>query len=181
MKTEDIKQLLEKYYEGETSREEEQLLYDYFSKEDVDPELLNEAYIFMQIREGDGGEVPPMLESDLVSLIDHLAEKEKQQTQLEPAKKKNRLILWATTVAACAAILISVMVIFDKPQTGGNTPEFAQDTFTDPNEAYSEAEKALQLIALNLNKGLSKLEESNDDIQKANEVLNNSLNAIKTK
>lgn len=39
MNTEKIKQLIEKYYEGETSLEEERQLRDYFSKEEVPEEL----------------------------------------------------------------------------------------------------------------------------------------------
>ncbi|NDV67342.1 hypothetical protein [Dysgonomonas sp. 25] len=185
MKTEDIKQLLEAYYEGEISPSDEQLLLDYFGSDAVAPELADEAYIFMQIY--DGEEVPPAigLDAKLEALIDDLAAseagEEKPKLQLVASKKKSNILAWFSVAAACAAILISVMFFVNKPQDA-DLPQMAyQDTYSDPDEAYMEAEKALLLISNKLNKGLSQVTEVNNDITKANNVVNNTLNTLKTK
>lgn len=183
MRTEDIKQLLEKYYEGETSPAEEQILLEYFESDQVDSVLAEEGDVFISLHSQDSIEVPETLEEELSSLIDDLEAKEETKhysLPLQP-KKTNRFVLWAASIAACTAILVSVFFVVNKPQQATPQPMAMHDTYTDPAEAYEEAEKALSIISLNFNKGLSKLSDANQQMSDANEIVSNSLNNIKTK
>ena len=54
-----------------------------------------------------------------------------------------------------------------------------QDTYQDPILAQQEAARALTLLAVNLNKGMEHLEKVNAISEKAEETLNEQLNALK--
>ncbi len=73
MQIENIKRLLESFYKGETSIEEEKTLLHYFQSKDISEELSEEQEIFLSMYESDSIEVPAGLESNLSRLIDQLA------------------------------------------------------------------------------------------------------------
>lgn len=124
-----IEKLLEKYENGETTLNEEQQLKNYFSQETVAPHL--EIY-------------KPMFTYFLVS------EKE-QFTKNVPLKTKKSFDFKWISVAAVTVLLISVYF---------SNPFVAQDdlgTYEDPEVAYNEVTKALELISSNFNKGAGKV------------------------
>jgi len=91
MKTEDIKQLIQKYYDGNTSLEEEDLLREYFSKEEnkkTDPEFAEIIRLFSEYHRLELGE-------------------EKQSSD-KSGSPKNRIYAfsWYYSVAASVAFLL---------------------------------------------------------------------------
>ena len=64
-----------------------------------------------------------------------------------------------------------------EPPVAQNPAE--QDTYQDPVMAKQEAERALNLLAMNLNKGMEQLEKVNTISEKAERTLNDQLNALK--
>ena len=54
-----------------------------------------------------------------------------------------------------------------------------QDTYQDPVLAQQEAERALNLLALNLNKGIQQLEKAKALSDKTEHTLNEQLKALK--
>ncbi|WP_165020748.1 hypothetical protein [Dysgonomonas sp. ZJ279] len=181
MKTDEIKILLDAFYNGETSHEEELILLRYFESENVSEELLGEKEIFLQLFQSEENiEVPPTLESKLENLIDSLAERDEKKR----SRNRKHLWIWAVSAAACIAILFSVGLYFNnRPHESsilaGNEFQEKQelkDTFTDPDQAKKEAEKALLLVAANLNKGMNQLELVSNNIDKTNEILDKTFN-----
>ena len=49
------------------------------------------------------------------------------------------------------------------------------DTYSNPQDAYKEAQKALLLVSNNLNKGVSQLESAQEDMNKVNEIINKQI------
>lgn len=119
--------------------------------------------------------IPEGLEERLSAKIDEW-ERVEQQT------KRQRL--WLPIVMRYAAIAASIVLIFgvgfyflqheDEPV---NLAE--QDTYQDPVIAQREAEKALNLLAINLNKGMGQLEKAKAISDRAETTLNKQLNIMK--
>lgn len=130
MESHNIKQLLEKYFEGETSIQEEKELKHYFSSDNVAPELLQYQ-----------------------SMFGYFSKEKKTQSQREIilTKKTNKKGFW---MAASVVILLGIGVTFL------NQPVQPEDlgTFDSPEIALEETQKALSLIAENLNRGKQKIQ-----------------------
>lgn len=182
MKTEDIKKLLELYYDGRSSELEEKMLTEYFSSESIAPELMDEKLIFESIHSTNDIIIDGTLENKLDVLIDNLADKEIANSQQETLNKKknHQTIYWFSGIAASIAILLSVVLLNDKPENSLQSPSLVlRDTYTDPNKAYAETEKALLLISSKLNKGLSGIDTFEEGIEKSNAIIDKNLKQIK--
>ena len=146
-----IKKILDKYWEGETSLQEEQLLKDYFNSNQVAKELESFRPLFVYYKK----------------------EQEKTSTQsFEKLKKKpvvHRLVPTWLVAAASIVLVLAVGTFCYLNQSNSNTAIFAvdettKDTYEDPQKAYEEAKAALMLISKGLNKGMTKTKEG---VQKA--------------
>jgi uncharacterized membrane protein YvbJ len=119
-------------------------------------------------------EIPEGLESRLEALIDKLAETEKR------TKRKAKIRLW--TSAAAAIIVIFTAGLLLKPE---NKPEISVSSVSvssgvrqidDPEVAYREVKKALELISENLNKGFNELDvRFTNELEKSNEIISKTL------
>ena len=119
--------------------------------------------------------IPEGLEERLSAKID-------EWERVEQKTKKQRL--WLPIAMRYAAIAASIVLIFgvgfyflqheDEPV---NLAE--QDTYQDPVIAQREAEKALNLLAINLNKGMGQLEKAKAISDRAETTLNKQLNIMK--
>jgi hypothetical protein len=141
-----IKEILDRYWEGETSVKEEKLLRTYFNSNQVAKELESFRPLFVYYKE----------------------QKSKTTTQsFEGLKRKpivHRLLPTWVTVAASILILLVAGTFCYVNQTASNPTVFAidetvKDTYKDPEKAYKEAKAALLLISKGLNKGMKKTKE----------------------
>lgn len=185
MNTDEIKLLIEAFYNGETNAEEEQILLDYFSSGNVANELLDEKALFLQLYEQEEVDIPSGLEFRLEKLIDELDSKDKIQAS-KPKLKVKRLIGWAISTAACIAILVSVAFYFNqKPDTTAQsiagTEQQTETLSTEDKEALKEAEDALILLSSKFNKGVDQLAMVSTNLDKTNELLNKTFGRKKDK
>lgn len=135
-----IKVLLERFYDGQTTEEEENILRNYFDSDEVAPELAEEKVFFSQLP------TVERLEQRISRHIDQLAAQEKNTRQTS--------IRWIAGIAASVLLIVSAGLYF------GNRPDpFYQDTYDTPEEAYATTEKAITLLATNVNKGLKSIEQ----------------------
>lgn len=141
-----IKEILDKYWEGETSLKEEKLLKTYFNSNQVAKELESFRPLFVYYKE----------------------QKSKTATEsFEGLKRKpivHRLLPTWVMVAASILILLVAGTFCYVNQTASNPTVFAidetvKDTYKDPEKAYKEAKAALLLISKGLNKGMKKTKE----------------------
>ena len=146
MDTRQIKILLEKYFEGQTTLEEEQALTDYFTGETNVPELLpyrQQFVLLNSLREQDP--VIPDFEDRLIRMID--SQHEEKQYSMRPRS------FYRLAVAASIAILIGI--------TGylimNNLWHREQDTYEDARLAYAEAQKTLLYVSQKMNQGIKPL------------------------
>ncbi|MDR1090686.1 MAG: hypothetical protein LBL79_06385 [Prevotella sp.] len=191
MKTNDIKILLEAFYNGETSAGEDRILMDYFRGEEVAEELKDEQKIFLAMYEAEPVDVPLSLESEMNSLIDGLAgdeSKEAQKVELKPQDNRRIMWTWIASAVAGVAILVSAGIFFNKPAAViPDEPAIAQQQPDEPEmpeadkQAVKEAKEALILLSAKFNKGVNQLAVVSSNIEKTNEVLNKSFNRKKDK
>jgi hypothetical protein len=80
-------------------------------------------------------------------------------------------------IAACIALVFGVGYYFLSHEESVNLAE--QDTYQDPVVAQQEAEKALNLLAYNLNKGMGQLEKAKAISERTETTLNKQLNILK--
>ena len=156
-----IERLLERFYNAETSEQEEQELKDFFHHGEVPPHLLAEKEMFMQLQASDA---PEGMEERLGNLIDQW-ELSEQKTQ-----KKRRIfhLQWIGSIAASLLLVIGISLHFHEPQR--------KDTCATPEEAYAHVEKALVMFSEALNKGIrpiQDMEKTNENIRKQINKLNN--------
>lgn len=170
MDTSEIKKLIEAFYNGETTADEEQILFDYFNSDNVAEDLVDEKIIFLQMNDKDDIHIPPTLESKLDSLIDELAHKD----ELRKQSKKKYLWIQASSIAAGLALLIFAGIHFTREQNEVK-PSIA-NVELDDQKKIEEAQKALLLLSSNFNKGVTQLSVVSTNLDKANEILDKTFN-----
>ena len=145
MNTREIISLLDKYYMGESSDNEEKLLRDYFSEESVPPELENEKEIFNYYSASSRAPAPSIdFEERIIAAIDNAF-------KADPELFIKRKLYAVISSAAVILILLGSYFFF----AGKSNPA---DTFSDPALAYSETLKILYNISSELNSGINALE-----------------------
>lgn len=115
--------------------------------------------------------IPEGLEERLSAKIDEWEKEEKQQ------KAKHRSLfpkaLRYTAAAASVVLVVGIGIQLLNQEKYQNLGE--QDTYQDPMQAKMEAERALNLLAMNLNKGMGHLEKAKTLSDKTEQTLNEQL------
>ena len=168
-----IKQLLEKYFEGNTSVEEETLLKDFFRYRPVPAEMEADKQLFLYTSSESNMHIKnAALEQKLVDWID----------QQESGPKTFRINPWVyrlVGVAAFVAIIVTCYITISHPKN-----EVAiKDTYKSPEIAYAETKKALLYVSQQLNKctaPLGQMDKLNTGMNRLSSVssLNNGLEQI---
>lgn len=141
MESQKIHILLHKYFEAESTLEEEMELIAYFNSGKVDEEFKSYVPLFAGLKELSANE-NEQLGDDLMNYI-----LESENTD----KLKYRWMWQIVSGVAAAGILVMLAVNFYSPKSQWN------DTFSDPQLAYAEANKTLEFVAGKYNKGLAQL------------------------
>ena len=141
MESQKINILLQKYFEAETTLEEENELITYFSSEDVEESLKMYVPMFSGMKEL-SVEEHAQLGDDLMNFI----------LESEHKEKLHYRWMWQiVTGIAASVILVMLAVNFYSSQNQW------KDTFSDPKKAYAEASKTLNYVSEKYNKGLAQL------------------------
>lgn len=144
MNSEEIKQLLEKYYEGATTSGEELILKKFFNMDNVPPELRSDQEIFRYYMHV--SEIPEPsadFEKKIISAIDG-------RTKGFGGFRIRRLPGVFSGMAAAILILAGSYFFF----TNRSEP---RDTYTDPEVAYAETMKILFQVSARFNQGTKAL------------------------
>ena len=146
-----IRELLERYWEGESSLEEEDMLCSFYAAEraDLPPDLLEAQPLFRYFTEAANLELPALPEIETVI------------AQLPPVIKPKP---WEHWMKYAAIFLIAVGLgyagrQYEEKQRRIDVVFAQQDTYEDPQKAFVATQKALRLLAKNLNKGTSQVQK----------------------
>ncbi len=160
MELTEINRLLDKYWEGETTLEEEAQLRRYFQEEEPPAALRPVAELFRHY------ENPPQLDEDF------------DQQLLSRIVEQKPVSMWPTLLKIAAVVTLFLVGTLWFKQTYWTSPEptiavaTQEDTYEDPERAYEETKQALLLMSSLMNEGtehLTKLEKFNEAQQSVKE------------
>ena len=143
-----IESLLDDYWNGVTTLDQEKELVEFFTKEEVPAHLKEYQPLFQFFSEEKENEVSTSFEANLIAAL----EKERVD-ESNPETKVRKLWTPLLRIAATVALVLGMFFMHQNYEFDtGN--EFAMtDTFETPEEAYRETMKALQLVSKKIDKG----------------------------
>ncbi len=164
MDIKELRKLLQKYYNGETTLKEEDKLKKYFiDNPGIDEEFSTEREQFLMFDRAARQDVPAEdFEKKLEILID-------SQKVIYPVFKRNKT--WFRIAAVAASVLI-IFGIYNSIRYFTDKQSF-KDTIEDPYMAYEETKKTLLYISEKLNYGTRQLDnvgKLNSSVQKLEAV-----------
>lgn len=171
----EIKKLLDRYYNGETTEAEEKQLACYFAGEDVADELFAEKEIFLQLMNAAEPQIPMGLEARLEGAIDswEAAERKAAENRRRIRPMSIRAIV---SIAASLILVVALGVFFAKSNIP--TADLHAESNVTPEEAYQQTEKALRIFANALDKSMDGMETVNETSEKIQRQVNSSLEQI---
>jgi hypothetical protein len=147
-----IRELLDRYWDGTSTLEEEEALRSFFSRERGDlPADLKEAQPLFSYYAA-AADVPmpafPEMEIPVARMLER------------PVKQ----LVWQHWMKYAAIILVAVGIGYAARQAETRHDRLTaslseQDTFDDPEKAFAVTQKALKLLSRNLNKGTSQVQK----------------------
>ena len=136
METKKIAKLLQTYFNGESTVEEERTLETYFKSGNVAEELMEYAPYFNGISELATVTDDRNFEEEV---MDFILENENQEKT-----KYRRLWQTVTGIAASVIIVLGGFLFYQQQQKP------FKDTFDDPKEAYAYAQQTLQFVSVKM-------------------------------
>ncbi len=161
MDSEKIDQLLSKYWNCETSLEEEQQLHAYFRQDNIPEHLQETATLFRYFDEHKHKSLNETgFDGELIKKIQ------------APGKGMAATLLFnSVRIAAGIAVLIAAVWLV-RMEVRKSTPPEVADTYSDPKMAFEETKKALMMISKSFGtaeehaKKINLFNEAQQDIRK---------------
>jgi hypothetical protein len=151
-----LEELLQKYWNCETSLEEEQQLREYFRSEEIPEQLKDTASLFNYFEVQKQKSVDTHFEGRVVTQL---------KDQPKERGKMVQLLNSSMRIAAGVAVLL-VAVYFVREEIRKNDTVAMEDTYDDPKQALEETKKALMMIS----KGFGRAEQQAKKINLINEA-----------
>jgi hypothetical protein len=149
MELDKIENILEKYFQGETTIAEENQLKEYFSSPDVAQHLEQYKPIFGYFSQA----------------------KQQKSTQEIPLKTKRRNVAWLSIAASIVVLLgIGTYLFMSQENTAPVVAQSELGTYDDPEEALKATQKALSLLSSNVNVGIESVQYINEYEQSKNRI-----------
>lgn len=169
MNSRQTENLLERYFNGETSLEDEKNLREFFQKKDIPPHLLSlKAQFEYFADEHDHEYLDESFDNKILNEIS-------KENKLQKRNIRRKYLYTASGIAASILIILSIFFKLD-PLTSK-----VEDTFDDPMAAYLETKKALLFVSETFNKGVEPMEKMttfDDGVQQLSKLssLNTGIN-----
>jgi len=165
MDSSNIDELLTRYWNCETSLEEEEQLRRYFTGGQVPDHLRETAVLFRYFEEG-----------KKKSLQDPAFEKEITQKLGTPKRSRSVNLFYNTMRIAAGVTVLMLAIWFVRREVRTTTPQEVVDTYNDPQLAFEETKKALMIISKSFGqaetqaKKINLFNEAQEEIQKGTET-----------
>ena len=163
METKEIKLILQKYFNGESTAEEERKLGNYFQSENIAEEIKDHTEFFSGISQLESDTNESDIEEDVMDFI----------LENEHREKIKYFGMWKTVtgIAASIVIVLGGFLFYQQKQKPFD------DTFENPEEAYAYATQTLQFVSGKYSKGLAQFSNF-EKLKKANEPIKKGISPI---
>lgn len=163
---EQVKVLLEKFYDGITSLEEEKLLREFFASNEVPKDLQADRQLFKSASNSLSTSSSAAIEYEMLQAINRFESRKIQRNK--------KFIVYSAWVAAASVIVAIVTTWFITQQSTVNVQ--VVDTYGDPYIAMQETQRVLALVGSKINvaqnemKSLEKFKMPVELLQPMNEL-----------
>ncbi|HEY3405961.1 MAG TPA: hypothetical protein VGK59_21395 [Ohtaekwangia sp.] len=131
-----IDELLNKYWNAETSLEEEQQLREYFTGSNIPEHLKETASLFRYFESNKKKSLNDIaFDGNMISHVN------------APKRSKMARLVYNTMRIAAGVAVLMVATWFIRDEIRKSTPQALVDTYDDPKLAFEETKKALQMIS----------------------------------
>ena len=176
MTIEQIESLLSRFYEGQTTPDEERLLAAYFRREDVQEELQEDKQLFLMLAQISDQEMPADIAEEITAFVNNLGQTEKKPVLSEEKQHKGIIYRLKTPpkmfyrAAATVAILLAIGggVLFH--QRTYTTDPF-RDTCSTPEEAAREILYANAMITKASQQCLAPTRNAFEQVEDTKEII----------
>jgi len=156
-----IKALLEKYWEGQTSLTEEQMLKEYFQQKELPAEWQSYAPLFQMLHAEKKQGTSAEFDKKWIAQLD-------SKSESSASAKIRPMYRWAASVAAVLLFLPLGLYLFQNFSNQNNGKiALEEETYESPEEAYAKAKEVLLLLSTKMKDGT---EKANDGIKKVKEA-----------
>lgn len=148
-----IDELLDKYWECQTSLDEEAILKEYFNSNNVNEKHSSVASLFQYyVDEKKQTTLDAGFDEKVLTSLNSIGG---FNVKKEPVRQTKIIKFFGDVlkVAAVGLILITAGYFIKEEVEKEDAQPLLTDTFEDPQKAFEETKKALQLISNNFNKG----------------------------
>ena len=161
----EIRKMLDRFYLGETTLEEEKKLYDYFSSHTVPEEFIPDKELFQTMGSGDHAiEVPEDLNQKIIESID--------QVERKATRARRISVSSLSGLAAGLLVMIAVYLFYIRTESPNLlATNQMTDTYENPMDAYEEAKRTLAYVSAKLNNGTSELDHVKQHMSKTSDPL----------
>ena len=181
MTIEQIKSLLSRFYEGQTTPEEERQLADFFQREDVPEDLQQDKRLFLLLAQTSEQEMPQDIADEIAAFVNNLGKSDAQPLTHVSQQHKGVIYRLKTPpkmwyrVAATVAILIAIGggVLFH--QRTYTTDPF-RDTCANAEEAAAQIQRANSMIAKASGQCLAPTNKELQQVDAATQTVNRYIN-----
>lgn len=151
MESVEIKELLDKYWDGNTTIEEEEHLKKYFSEEETPDHLEGVATLFRTFN----------ADRKFKTLDDSFDEKLFQAIENSKRKKPNKywLQVAASVLLLIGATFVTKSLLPNDVSKNSAQVEVVEDTYQDPQLAFEQTKEALLLISAMMERGATQVEK----------------------
>lgn len=164
LKYSDMKNLIEKYFEGETTLQEEAELRRYFNSDEVDESLRQYQPLFRHFENEKAQGLSADFDQKLLERLEGSA---------KVVRMQGRQRTWLR-VAAIGAVLTGAFFYLQRPVSPAQQQAINWDKYEikDEKVAYDETVKALRLLSSKLNKGSKKAVLEVGKVEKVSKYFN---------
>ncbi|MDP1621493.1 MAG: hypothetical protein Q8M08_04050 [Bacteroidales bacterium] len=147
MNTGRIEAILKRYYEGNTSLQEEKILRDFFQGQDVPAHLRSHQSMFAYYVEEQRQEINDPEFNNKV--MERIAEEQPEQLMIRIHPNRNRM-MFIISVAASVLLLAGLFFVFQNDLFNTSLTKNGPN----PEIAYADVSETLMVVSGNLNYGL---------------------------